>query len=219
MAYIVANPDGTFSSFVGDTDITDMTKGEMDAAGIGVSDQIQDSENQEDDWSDFEESEDSFSPSAEIPSAGADDLFYYDDGSGIEPFASAPSSSSFTPPVWAVNLASHRPLGQHYLMYAVRTNNYTEYFLVLGKDVEYIGGSYRYSDCDVYSYYSYSSTLNYNKDNSQSGTISGNSYLVYSDLYFDYVGTDPLLNTAPYINYLLLLIIIILLVIGGRRRV
>lgn len=219
MARVVANPDGTFSSFVGDTDVTDMTKGDMDDAGIDVSDQAQDSEDQVEDWSDFEEPQDFFSPSQEIPSAGADDYQDNDSDLGIEPFSSAPSSTSFTPPVWAVNLASNRALGKHYLMYAVRTNNYTRYYLVLGRDVEYIGGSYRYSGCDVYSYYSYSNTIDYTKDSGQSGTLSGSSYLVYSDLYFDYVGADPLVNAVSYINYLLLLIIIVLLVIGGRRRV
>jgi hypothetical protein len=217
MAQIVTNPDGTFSSVAGETDISDMTYEDMQ--------EVNEDADQVDDWSDMEESEadpDLFSP-GDIPSAGDESYTDFMLDSDLEPYASVPSSASFTPVAWQVNLASNRSLGEHYLMYAVRRNYgsssyYMQYYLVRGRDIEYANNVYTYSGCDVYTYYTYSSTVFYEATVS-SGTVSGASSLVYSDLYFDYVATDPVDNILTYIVFLYLLVIIILLVIGGRRRV
>lgn len=214
LAHVVENPDGTFSSFKDGQDVSDMTYQDLVDAGLAGS--------KEDNWSDMEESEgDSFPPSS-VPSAGAEDnpdtVYDY----GIDPLASVSSQANFTPTAWQVNLASFRSMGEHYLMYAVRrtsgSSSYLQYYLVRGKDIKYDNGIYTYTDCDLYTLYNYSSIVNYETYVS-SGSVSGSSSLVYSDLYFDYIGNDPIDNAMPYLMFTLFLIVIVLLVIGGRRRV
>lgn len=137
----------------------------------------------------------------------------------VVPYAAAPSDTAFTPQAWQLNLASHRRFGQHYLMYGERSssgNYYWRYYLVIGSDIEYANDIYTYTDCDVYSYYSANSIVNYTREDG-SGTVSGQSNVVYSDLYFDYVGTDPAVNALPYIVYPLLFMIILFSALRGKR--
>lgn len=143
--------------------------------------------------------------------------------SSIDLYSAVPSSAAFTPTAWQVNLASTRQLGEHYLMYAHRvyysgSSSYWHYFLVLGDDISFENGSYTYTDCDVYSYYSYGNTVYYDRDLG-SGSLDGDSTLVYSDLYFDYVGVEPAVNSYPFIGFTLLLLIFVVVMIGGRKRV
>lgn len=142
---------------------------------------------------------------------------------GMELYSSVPSNAAFTPTAWQVNLASARQLGEHYLMYADRvyysgSSSYWHYFLVLGDGISFDNGVYTYADCDVYSYYSYAGTVYYDRDLG-SGSLDGNGTLVYSDLYFDYVGVEPAVNSYPFIVFALLLFVFVAIVIGGRKRV
>lgn len=135
------------------------------------------------------------------------------------PFVAAPSDTAFNPQAWQVNLASNRSYGQHYLMYGDRisTGSYSwRYYLIVGSDIDYANDIYTYSDCDVYTYNSANSIVNYTREIG-SGTVSGQSNVVYSDLYFDYVGTDPAFGVLPYILYFLLLIVILFLSLRGKR--
>lgn len=150
----------------------------------------------------------------------SDDLSYDD---FIFPLAAVSSTAAFTPTAWQMNLASGRSLGQHYLMYANRvyysgSSSYWHYFLVLGDDIEYADDIYSYTDCDVYSYYSYSNTVYYDREIG-SGVVDGLATLVYSDLYFDYVGTEPAEHSSVYVLYALLMVIIVLLILRGRSHV
>lgn len=146
----------------------------------------------------------------------------YLDSLDYEVYSSVPSTASFSPTAWQINLAQNRQLGEHYLMYAVRRTSgssyYWDYFLVLGRDISYDSDIYTYSDCDVYNYYNYNSTVFY-EFSVDSGTINGSQSLVYSDLYFDYVGVDPVDNSYPYISFAILIIIFVSILIGGRRHV
>lgn len=141
--------------------------------------------------------------------------------------ASAVSTDyTFSPQAWQLNLASARQLGEHYLMYGVRKSgtsgysSYWDYYLVLGNDIEYDESSdvYSYTDCDMYHYSSYDGYVTYDLSDT-SGSISGSSSVVYSDLYFDYVGLDPVVNSSPYICFVMFMVLIIVILIGGRRNV
>lgn len=210
-AQVIENPDGTFSSEVNGTDVTDMTYEDIQESGVL------------DDWQDMEESpEDGSFPPSGVPSAGAEasEDPFLDDGASL--YSSIPSTSNFTPQSWQVSLASHRALGEHYLMYAVRrtyssSSYYWQYYLVRGTDIDKTGDLYSYSDCDIYTYYTYSSTTWYEVSKG-SGTVNGTTSLVYSDLYFDYVGVDPVVDAFPYIAFCMMLVICLLLIISGRKR-
>ncbi len=132
------------------------------------------------------------------------------------------SSASYTPQAFQTNLAENRRFGEHYLMWAQKvsygSSYYWRYYLVLGSDITYASNVYRYTDAEVYTYYTYSSQVTYDVSVS-SGSVNGNSYLVYSDLYFDYVGVDPAVNGSVYIYFALFMIIIVLLILGGKRNV
>lgn len=133
------------------------------------------------------------------------------------------SNAAYTPQVWQVNLAENRSFGEHYVMWAVRTSSgsssyYWRYYIAIGRDITYASNVYTYHDAEVYSYYTYNSSVTYDVSVS-SGTVNGSSYLVYSDLYFDYVGVDPAFKGSVYIFFTLFLIMIALLVIGGKRNV
>lgn len=147
------------------------------------------------------------------------DVYLYDDAVSL--MSAVPSSAAFTPNAWQTNLASNRSMGEHYLMYANRvyyngSSSYWHYFLILGSDITYDSDLYTYTDCDVYSYYSYSNTVFYERDLG-SGTVNGGQNLVYSDLYFDYVGVDPACSSSVYVDYVLLAFIVVLLMIRGKR--
>lgn len=208
---------GLFDAVVGDQSVGDVTD-PADAA------EILEEENEDGALEDQENLSDVIQAltvedtetSEEVP----DDVSYDD---LITPLAAVPSTAAFTPVAWQSNLAAHRPMGQHYLMYANRvyysgSSSYWHYFLVLGNDIEYADDLYTYADCDVYSYYSYNNTVYYDR-NVASGTLDGTAMLVYSDLYFDYVGVDPSGNSSIYVLYALLLVIIVLLIVRGKSHV
>lgn len=159
-------------------------------------------------------------PMEDTPEASAaPDAYLYNDS--ISLMSAVPSNAAFTPNTWQTNLASNRSMGEHYLMYANRvyysgSSSYWHYFLVLGDDIEYETDTYTYTDCDVYSYYSYGNTVYYDRSLG-SGSLNGNSTLVYSDLYFDYVGVDPAHSSSIYVIYALLAFIAVLLMIRGKR--
>lgn len=233
MAQIELNPDtGLFESVVGEESANEVVT-PSDAADLleqdaALSDQVYGELMEEDNDGALESEKDILdgvqSPAVE-DSEGASALQeVLSDDDLIAPLAAVPSTASFTPTAWQVNLAESRPLGQHYLMYADRvyygsgSNSYWHYFLILGDDIEYESDLYSYTDCDVYSYYSYSGTVYYDHDIG-SGTVDGTAKLVYSDLYFDYVGADPAEHSSVYVLYALLMVIIVLLIVGRKTHV
>lgn len=129
------------------------------------------------------------------------------------------SVSSFTPQTWQLNMAQNRPVGWHYIMSRTGTNN--NYILVLGRDISYSDGLYRYVDCDYYSVYQYSSSgyTNYIYDvsNDVTGTINSSSYVVYSDLFFDYVGGRSV-SYSWFILAFIVIILLFLLFFRGNRK-
>lgn len=221
MAQVVENPDGTFSSVVEDTDVTGMDYDDMVDSGIidEVTEEVQpDDLETEEDILDGVLSDPLEDPE-EVP-VDSDDL---SDPVVIMPYSSVDSDAVFSPVDWQLNLARSRSLGEHYLMYAQRIQNgsynrYWHYYLILGSDISYANDIYTYDNCDIYSYYADGSAAAY-EVTAGSGSVDGDQYLVYSDLYFDYVGTDPMWNTFPYVVYMMLLIIFVMILIGGRRRV
>lgn len=144
----------------------------------------------------------------------------------VDPLAPVPASvtssaNNYTPQAFQVNLAENRAFGEHYLMWAQRTSYgsswYWRYYLAVGRNITRSNDIYRYTDAELYSFWTYNSQTTYDVSVS-SGSISGSSYLVYSDLHFDYVGTDPAFKGSVYIFFALMLIMIVLL-IGGKRHV
>lgn len=156
-----------------------------------------------------------------------DGQLYTDDGVpvdllGVLPASVTASNAVYTPTAWQVNLAEHRSFGEHYLMWAQRlysgSSYYWRYYLALGRDMSYASNVYTYADAEVYSYSSYNSSVTYDVSVS-SGSVSGSTYLVYSDLYFDYVGVDPAVSGSVYFLFPLLLLLIVLFMTGGKRNV
>lgn len=202
---MIENPDGTFSSKVDENDITDKTYNELLEEGYFSPD--------DEGYEDMEELEgDPFFSELEAQEPVLDPDVY----------ASLPSSASFSPLPWQINLASNRGFGEHYIIYAIRRSSgssyYWQYYAVLGKDIDYDNGIYTYSNSELYSYYTYNNTLYYDVG-VVSGTVNGLSGLVYSDLFFDYVGVDPVQNAFPYITFIFFFLIFLALLIGGRKRV
>lgn len=141
---------------------------------------------------------------------------------GIDPASVTAQNAAFTPLAWQVNVASSRSFGEHYLMWAQRVSSgssyYWRYYLAVGHDMVKSGDTYRYTDAEVYTYYSYNSSVTYDVS-VLSGSVSGSAYLVYSDLYFDYVGTDPAASGFVYMVFFMFVILIAVLMIGGKRNV
>lgn len=135
----------------------------------------------------------------------------------IEPYSVA--SGTFTPQQWQVNLASGRPIGYHYVMTRLSSSN--DYILVLGRDVTYDGNIYRYVDCDYYRVYTYisgsSTRYDYSVTRDASGSIGSTTYVVYSDLFFDYIGS----RSFEYTFLIMLIFIFVFLLLiwwrGGNR--
>lgn len=172
-----------------------------------------------------EEDDQAFQPEYYI----SDGMLYSSDGVALDrdiyvlPASVTASNAVFTPTVWQVNLAEHRAFGDHYLMWAQRVNYsgssyYWRYYLALGPDITKSGDTYRWQDAEVYSYYTYNSAVTYDVS-VNSGSVSGSTYLVYSDLYFDYVGVDPAGSSLVYVTFIMFVIVIALLMIGGKRNV
>lgn len=205
MAQVQLNEDtGLFESVVGDESVNDVV----------TSDQAKEVLENVEDQEDILDGMESTSPSLEeeIISDPAAAAFDY----SVSPYAAVDTDYSFTPQTWQVNLASSRSFGEHYLMYMTRDGSSRSYWLILGKDISYSNDVYTFADCEQYYYNSYSSTVTY-EVSSASGSVNGETYLVYSDLYFDYVGADPALGATPYIMFVLLFIIILLLIVRGKR--
>lgn len=207
MAQIQLNEDtGLFESVIEDQGVTDQVTDD-----IGVQDHVL--ENQENILDDM-----GVDPVEDPASSDVDqDIVSYDDF--ITPYAAVDSTAAFTPQAWQVNLADSRQLGEHYLMYANRVYysgnaSYWHYFLVLGSDIDYADDVYTYSDCEVYSYYSYSGTVYYDR-NIGSGSVDGNVSLVYSDLYFDYLGSSD--SNGRFTAYFVFLILAVLVLLLFRR--
>lgn len=217
MAQVEFNENtGLFDSMVGDHVVTDADYQE-----------IQEILRQSEESDDVEVSQDILdsmeSSSLEDPEEASAVPEFYSLDNSVSLMSAVPSNSVFTPVAWQINLADSRSVGEHYLMYANRvyysgSSSYWHYFLVLGPDISYDADVYSYTDCDVYSYYSYGGTVYYDRDIG-SGTLDGSVTLVYSDLYFDYVGTDPINNSGFLLISIMLLIICVLIIIGGRRHV
>lgn len=131
------------------------------------------------------------------------------------------SSSTFSPQQWQLNMAQNRPLGWHYVMSRVGTN-YNHYILVLGRDIVYEDGVYRYSDCDQYDVYQTSNTGSTNRyiysvEDSASGTIDSSQYVVYSDLFFDYVGGGGRASASLVLLFVVVIVLILIWWRGKRR--
>lgn len=130
------------------------------------------------------------------------------------------STSSFNPQAWQINLAEHRPIGWHYVMTRTGTNN-NNYILVLGRDVIYSDGLYTYSDAEFYSVYSTGSSgstrYHYDVYDNYSGSISSSSYVVYSDLYFDYLGSRSVSYSWLIIAFMALIILLLIFFRGNRN--
>ena len=198
--------DNTGSQDTDTTDSIDIVGGdsigdyssESSVAGASLSDQTEDE-------TDVSESE---------------DMADYD--SYINLASAAPSVQSYSVQPWQLNLAENRQIGEHYLIWAERVyyggnyNYYWHYFAAVGKDIEKNGDMYVYTDADLYDLYSYDNTTTYQMQQS-SGSVNGSSFVVYSDLYFDYVGTASTVS-VPFILVGLLLIITMLLIIALRRK-
>lgn len=103
------------------------------------------------------------------------------------PYAMTGSGAAYTPQIWQVNLAENRSFGEHYVMWAERvysgSSYHWRYYLALGRQISYASDLYVYTDAEVYTYYSYNGSVTYDVSVS-SGSVSGSSYLVYSDLFF-----------------------------------
>lgn len=192
----IVNSDGSLTLIDGG-DQSDVDTDTTSDQGVDLSDQVETAEG-------VEESE---------------DMVIYDNSVSLASVASG--SQSYTVQSWQLALAQNRDFGDHYLLWAVREyySNYSyywHYYAVIGKDIELSDDTYTYTDCDVYELYSYNDSTTYLFQES-SGTVSGSSYVVYSDLYFDYVGTKPTLSSA-YLIVVFLLVLSMLFIISLRRK-
>lgn len=231
-AQIELNEDGTFSSVIGETDISDMTYEEiqdvveeLEVDEIPVVDEFENEviENDLENSTDILDDMGVDSMEDEEAFEMGEDFIPYD--YSVMPLSAVDTDYTFSPQSWQLNLASGRSINEHYLMYGVRSgsgsyNGYWDYYLVLGDDIDYTESSdlYSYDDCDVYHYSSRDGIVTYEKY-LDSGSLSGSSQVVYSDLYFDYVGVDPSVNSYPYMSIALFMMMFVLLIAGGRRNV
>lgn len=130
------------------------------------------------------------------------------------------STTSFNPQQWQVNMAENRPLGWHYVMTRTGTNT-NNYILVLGRDITYADGFYTYTDADFYSVYSTGSSSNlryhYDVHDHWTGTISASTYVVYSDLYFDYLGGRSLSYVWFVLSFLVVAVLFLIFFRGNRN--
>lgn len=152
--------------------------------------------------------------------------YYVVDSDDYIVYSSVADSGGFSPQSWQTALASGRGLGEHYIIYGAKHyygsgnyNYYWDYYAIVGKDIEFDENNslYTYSDCDFYHYSNYSNNVTYTLSK-ESGSISGNSYLVYSDLYFDFVGVSPDQSCSGLLSVALLIVIAGLLVLNLRKR-
>jgi len=144
-----------------------------------------------------------------VPSVSEDDLSFDQNFLVVE--GNDVSFSSFNPQSWQVNMAQNRPIGWHYVMSRAGNNNY---ILVLGRDITYSDGLYTYSDAEFYSVYSTGSSgstrYHYDVYDNYSGSLSSTSYVVYSDLYFDYLGSRSVTYSWFIFAFIALLLLFLL---------
>lgn len=152
--------------------------------------------------------------------------YYLVDSDDYIVYSSVADSAGFSPQSWQTAIASGRGLGEHYIIYGAKHyygsgnyNYYWDYYTIVGKEIEFDESNslYTYSDCDFYHYSNYDNRVTYTLSK-ESGTISGNSYLCYSDLYFDYVGVSPAQSCSGLLSVALLIMIAGLLVLNLRKR-
>lgn len=162
-------------------------------------------------------------PASSSPSSAEDVLedTQPSDQSYMAPYAVIPDESAYTPAAWQVNLAAHRALGEHYVMYAHRVSTstsyrYWRYYLILGDNISYQNEIYQYKDCEVYSYYDSGDYVTYEVV-SGSGSVDGSQYLVYSDLYFDYVAVPAGVDSYCYIFFALFFLMFVLILVTRRK--
>lgn len=144
-----------------------------------------------------------------------------EDSSSFDLYSVAPSSASYTPQAWQVNLAQSRGFGEHYLMWAQRvyyssSASYWKYFEVVGRNIRREGDVYTYEDCDLYTFYNYSGDVSYDVAES-SGSVNGSSFVVFSDLYFDYAGGFPTDHVTPFVLFAFLILLMVLM-LSRRSR-
>lgn len=211
-AQVQENKDGTFSSVI---DVTDMTYEELEKNDlIGGSDNEVMADPEADPVPDIATP----LPDPEVDlsaSAVPDDI-----GNPV-PFANVDSDLVFTVQNWQVNLASNRKIGEHYLIWGVRNNSgssyrYWDYYCAIGSDITYSSDLYTYTNVDLYHYANRDGSVMYEVASS-SGTVNGEQYLVYSDLYFDYVGESP--EQPSFYIAVVFFFIIIFLLVGVMKRV
>lgn len=130
------------------------------------------------------------------------------------------SITSFNPQAWQINMAENRPIGWHYVMTRTGSNS-NNYILVLGRDVIYQDGLYTYQDADFYSVYQTGSSGNvryhYDVRDHYSGSISSTSYVVYSDLYFDYIGSRSVSYSWLVVVFIALIMLLLIFFRGYRN--
>lgn len=152
--------------------------------------------------------------------------YYLVDSDDYIVYSSVADAVGFSPQPWQTALASGRELGEHYIIYGAKHyygsgnyNYYWDYYTIVGKDIEFDEGNslYTYSDCDFYHYSVYNNNVTYTLSK-ESGSVSGNSYLCYSDLYFDYVGVSPAQSCSGLLTVALLIMIAGLLILNLRKR-
>lgn len=152
--------------------------------------------------------------------------YYLVDSDDYLVYSSVADSAGFSPQSWQTAIASGRGLGEHYIIYGAKHyygsgnyNYYWDYYTIVGKDIEFDESNslYTYSDCDFYHYSNYDNRVTYTLSK-ESGSVSGNSYLCYSDLYFDYVGVSPDQSCSGLLSVALLIMIAGLLILNLRKR-
>ena len=152
--------------------------------------------------------------------------YYLVDSDDYIVYSSVADSGGFSPQSWQTALASGRELGEHYIIYGAKHyygsgnyNYYWDYYTIVGKDIQFDEGNslYSYSDCDFYHYSNYNNNVTYTLSK-ESGSVSGNSYLCYSDLYFDYVGVSTNQSCSGLLTVALLIMIAGLLILNLRKR-
>lgn len=138
--------------------------------------------------------------------------------STMMPMSVVDNDVSFTPRDWQVNIAQSRGMGEHYLLWAVRqSSGYSRwiYYLAVGKDIEFSNDVYTYNHVDLYSYCDNGSNVEYELSEA-SGSVDGNMYLVYSDLYFDYVPAPD--SESPFIGFFVVAFFLIFTLLLFSRR-
>ena len=152
--------------------------------------------------------------------------YYLVDSDDYIVYSSVVDSAGFSPQSWQTAIASGRQLGEHYIIYGSKHyygsgnyNYYWDYYVIVGKDIGFDENNslYTYSDCDFYHYSNYDNHVTYTLSK-ESGSISGNSFLCYSDLYFDYVGVSPAQSCSGLLSVALLIMIAGLLILNLRKR-